>query len=92
MTPLPLGGGPNRRFCGAKRARHLRMVAAKAADHIKRRDRDAAQRETGILAKRRSKNADRIAGQPVIIGHRAIERRRRLGRAGELEPLLVFGH
>ena len=68
------------------------MVAAKAADHRERRDRDAAQRETGIVRERRFEDADRIAGQPVIVGDRAIERRGRLGRAGELEALLVFGH
>ena len=92
MAPLPLRGAPNRRFGGAERAHDLRMVAAKAADHIERRDRDAAQRETGIARERRFENADRIAGQPVIVGDRAIERRGRLGRACEHEPLLVFGH
>ena len=68
------------------------MIAAKAADHVERRDRDAAQRETGIVRERRFENADRIAGQPVIIGDRAIERRGQLGRAGERQALLVFGH
>ena len=68
------------------------MVAAKAADHIERRDRDAAQRETGIARERGFETADRIAGQPIIIGDRAIERRGRLGRARERQPLLVFGH
>ena len=92
MTPLALRGAPNRRFGRAERAHDLRMVAAKAADHRERRDRDAAQRETGIARERRFKDADRIAGQPVIIGDRAIERAGRLGRAGEHEPLLVFGH
>ena len=68
------------------------MVAAKAADHSERRDRDPAQRETGIARERRFEHADRIAGQPVIVGHRAIERAGRLGRAGEREALLVSGH
>ena len=50
------------------------MVAAKAADHGERGDRDAAQRETGIAGERRFEHADRIAGQPIIVGDRAIER------------------
>ena len=68
------------------------MVAAKAANHIERRDRDGAQSEAGIARERRFENADRIAGQPVIIGYRAVERRGRLRPACEHEPLLVFGH
>ena len=59
---------------------------------VERRNRDAAQRETGIARERGFEHADRIAGQPVIVGDRAIERRGRLGRAGERQALLVFGH
>ena len=83
MALLALGGAPDRRFGRAERAHDLRMIAAKAADHRERRNRDAAQRETGIARERRFEHADRIAGQPVIVGDRAIERRGGLGRAGE---------
>ena len=68
------------------------MIAAKAADHKKRRDPNRAKRETGIARERRFEHADRIAGQPVIVGHRAIERAGGFGRAGEREALLVSGH
>jgi hypothetical protein len=61
------------------------------AQHSERRNRDAAQRKTGIAGERRFKNADRVAGQAVIVGDRAVERRGRFGRAGERESLLVFG-
>jgi hypothetical protein len=92
VAPLALRSAPHRRFGRAERAHHLRVIAAKAADHMERRNRDAAQREIGIAGERRFENTDRIAGQPVIVGDRAIERRARLGRAGERQPLLVFGH
>ena len=68
------------------------MVAAKAADHSERGDRDPAQSETGIARERGFEHADRIAGQPVIVGDRAIEGFRRLRRAGEREALLISGH
>ena len=68
------------------------MVAAKAADHVERRDRDAAERETWIARQRLFQNPDRIAGQPIVVGDRPIERRGGLGRAGERQALLVFGH
>ncbi len=92
MAPLAFRGAPDRRLGRPERAHNLRMVAAKAADHIKRRDRDGAQRETGIALKRGFEHADRIAGQPIIVGDRAIERRGGLRSAGEFEPLLVPGH
>jgi len=92
MAPLPLRGATDCRLGGAERAPHLRMVAAKAADQVERGDRDAAQREIGIAGKGRFENADRIAGQAVIIGDRAIERRRRAGVARKRESLLVIGH
>ena len=91
MALLALGGATNCGFGRAKRAHDLRMVAAKAPDHRERRDPDPAQRETGIARERRFKHADRIARQPVIIGHRAIERAGGFGRAGEREALLVSG-
>ena len=92
VAPLALRGAPHPRFRRAERAHDLGMVAAKAADHVKRRDRDGAQRKSGIARKRGFENADWIAGQPVIVGDRAIKGRSRLGRAGELEPLLILGH
>ena len=48
MAPLALRGAANRGLGRAERLDHLRMVAAKAADHVERRDRDAAERETWI--------------------------------------------
>jgi hypothetical protein len=92
MAPLALRGATNRRLGPAERLDHLRMVAAKAADHIERRDRHPAERETGIARQRLPEDPDRIAGQPIIVGDRQIERRGRLGRAGERQALLVFGH
>jgi hypothetical protein len=68
------------------------MITAKAADHSERRDRDPAQSETRIARERRFEHADRIAGQPVIVCHRAIERAGGIGRAGERQPLLISGH
>jgi hypothetical protein len=50
------------------------MLAAKSSDHQERSNRDSAQRETGITRERRLENADRIAGQAVIVCDRAIER------------------
>ena len=75
MAPLAFRGAPHCGFRGAKRGLNLGMVAAKAANHVKRRDRDGAQRKSGIARKRGFENADRIAGQPVIVGDGAIERR-----------------
>ena len=92
MAPLALRGGRNRRFGRTQRALDLRMIAAKAADHVEGRDRDAGQRKIGVAGQRGFEDADRIAGQPIIVGDRAIERRGRLGRAGERQALLVFGH
>jgi hypothetical protein len=68
------------------------MVAAKAPDHSERRNRDAAQHETGIARERRFEHADGIAGQPVIVGHRAVECAGGLGRTGKREALLISGH
>ena len=53
MAPLALGGATNCCFSRAERHHDLRMVAAEAADHIKRRDPNPAQRESGILRERR---------------------------------------
>ena len=85
-------GAPDRRFGRSERANNLRMIAAKPADHVERRDRDPAQRETAIARERRFEHADRIAGQPVIVSDRAIERAGRFEPAGEREALLVSGH
>jgi hypothetical protein len=92
VAPFALRGAHSRRFSRAERRHHLRMIAAKPADHRERRNCNAAQGETGIARERRFEHADRIAGQPVIVGDRTIERDARLGRAGELEALLVLGH
>jgi hypothetical protein len=53
VAPLALRGAPNRHFGRAERTYHLRVIAAKAADHIERRDRDAAQCKTGVAGERR---------------------------------------
>jgi hypothetical protein len=74
VAPLALGATANRRFGRAERVHDLGMVAAKPPDHEERRNRDAAQGETGIARERRLENADRVARQPVIVGDRAIER------------------
>ena len=92
MAPLALRGGRNRRFGRTQRALNLHMIAAKAADHVEGRDRDAGQSEAGIAGQRGFEDADRIASQPIIVGDRAIERRGRLGRADKRQALLVFGH
>jgi len=68
------------------------MIAAKTADHVKHGDGDAAQNEGRVARERRLESADRIPGQAVVIGEGAIERRRRLARAGERQALLGFGH
>jgi hypothetical protein len=68
------------------------MIAAKAPDHVERRNRNTAQRKARVALKRRFEHADRIPSQPVIVGDRTIERLSRRRRAGEFEPLLVFGH
>ncbi len=52
VTPLTLRGAPNRRFGPAEGVHHLRMVSAKATDHVERRNRNAAQREIGIARER----------------------------------------
>jgi hypothetical protein len=92
MAALAFRGAANRRLRRGERIDHLGVVAAKAADHIERRNRHAAECETGIARQRLLENPDRIAGQAIIVGNRPIEGRSRLGRAGELETLLVLGH
>ena len=52
------------------------MIAAKTADHVKRRDRDAAENEGRVARERLLEDADRIPGQAVVIGDGAIERLR----------------
>ena len=77
MAPLALRGAAHRRFRRAQRLDHFRMIAAKAANHIEGSDRGAAEREIRIARERLLENPDWIAGQPVIVGDRPIERRRR---------------
>ena len=77
MAPLALGAAADRRFGRAERVDHLRMIAAKTADHVKHRDSDAAQNEGRVARERRLESADRIPGQAVVIGEGAIERLRR---------------
>ena len=76
MAPLAVRGAAARRFGRAERVEHLRMIAAKTADHVKRRDRDAAENEGRVARERLLEDADRIPGQAVVIGEGAIERLR----------------
>ena len=85
-------GAVDRGFGGGERLGHFRMVAAKAADHEERRDRDGAQRESRVARDRLLQGADGIAGEPVVIGDGAVERLGRSGRAGERQALLISGH
>ena len=76
MAPLAVRGAPDRRFGRAERVEHLRMIAAKTADHVKHRDGDAAQNEGRVARERLFEGADRIPGQAVVFGEGAIERLR----------------
>ena len=92
MAALALRRAANRRFGRGQRPGHFGMVAAKAADQEQIGDRDRAEREAGVGRQRALQPADRIAAQPPIVGDGAVERRRRGGRAGERQALLVFRH
>jgi hypothetical protein len=52
VARLTLRGASNRCFGRAERVHDLRMVTPKAADHVERRNRNAAQREIGIARER----------------------------------------
>ena len=68
MAPLAVRGAANRRFGRAERVDHLRMIAAKAADHVKHGDGDAAQNEGRVAREGRLEGAERIPGQAVVVG------------------------
>ena len=92
MAAFALRRAADRRLGRGERVRHFGMIAAKAADQEQIGDRDRAERKGRVGRQRALQPADRIAGQAPIVGDGAIERRRRFGRAGERQALLVFGH
>ena len=92
VAALALRRAADRRLRRREGLRHLGMVAAKAADHEQVGDGDRAEREGRVGRQRALQRADRIAPQAPIVGDGAVERRRRFGRAGERQALLVFRH
>ncbi len=92
MAALALRRAADRRLGRTERLDHFGMIAAKPADQEEVGNRNGAERERGIAGERAVQRFDRIAPEAPVVGDSAVERRRRSGRAGERQPLLVFRH